>query len=155
MTLPSPPPFGTFIRFGDTTRPLTWEICDLFHNWSDWCRLDLSDKITKRRTHKKSANWPVDTIPMASLEGLEAVLRKSKLPVVGLWIFGWTSQGTLKSKISNRPIMGFQEKAPILIFRGEKTKTRQENCGFCSNRILHYFPMLVSVSQAWHLKFSR
>ena len=28
-------------------------------------------------------------------------------------------------------------------------------CGFCSNRILHYFPMLVSPSQAWHLKFSR
>ena len=29
------------------------------------------------------------------------------------------------------------------------------NCGFCSNRILLYFPMLVSVSQAWHLKFSQ
>ena len=32
------------------------------------------------------------------------------------------------------------------------------NCGFCSNRILLYFPMcvcLVCVSQVWHLKFSR
>ena len=28
-------------------------------------------------------------------------------------------------------------------------------CGFCSNRILLYFPMCVSPSQAWHLKFSR
>ena len=30
-----------------------------------------------------------------------------------------------------------------------------KNCGFYSNRILLYFPMSVSVSQPWHLKFSR
>ena len=28
-------------------------------------------------------------------------------------------------------------------------------CGFCSNRILPYFPISVSPSQAWHLKFSQ
>ena len=32
--------------------------------------------------------------------------------------------------------------------REEKVRSRDRNCGFCSNRILHYFSMLVCVSQA-------
>ena len=57
-----------------------------------------------------------------------------------------------KSSESLLQLVSLREK--ILQLWIELSHLKKVSCGFCSNRILHYFPMLVCVSVS-HLKFSR
>ena len=140
-------------------RPLNLRHCSVNEDVGSWIQ-GRNDLILDQSSSLRNPTCPDD--PPTQLPGFlhnKNISHRVPIVIKIVWLFFISMCSTLYLSLH---MGGFSDenvdKFKIVVYK-ELFLIPVQYCEFCSNRILLYFPMsvcvLVSVSQAWHLKFSR